>query len=208
MKTLIYIDAFNLYFGSLKGTPYRWLNLEKFCTLLLPNQEITKIKYFTALVKARLNDAQKPIHQQAYLRALKTLSKVEIILGHYLSHKTWMPLADSWGQKKLKYAQVIKTEEKGSDVNLATHLIHDAYQNKFETAVIISNDSDLLEPIKILRYELNKKVGVINPHKHPSRVLLKHATFLKQVRKGALASSQFPQELKDPRGSFFKPKNW
>jgi hypothetical protein len=79
-----------------------------------------------------------------------------------------MPLAPVPGRPQ-QYVRVIKTEEKGSDVNLATHLLHDAHRGKFEVAVIVSNDSDLLEPIKIVREELVLKVGILNPHKRPSQ---------------------------------------
>ena len=43
-----------------------------------------------------------------------------------------------------KYARVIKTEGKGSDANLATHLLNDTHMDRFDVAVVISNDSDLL----------------------------------------------------------------
>lgn len=207
MKTNVYIDAFNLYFGALKGTPYRWLNIARLCELLLPKQRVTSIKYFTALVKPRPHDPQQPMRQQIYLRALNTLHNVDIILGHFLSHEVWMPLANS-SRKKPKYAKVIKTEEKGSDVNLATHLLADAFQNKFEVAVVVSNDSDLVEPIRIVREQLHKKVGVINPHTHPSRELLKYATFFKKIRRGVLQAALFPPQLTDEHGTFKKPESW
>ncbi len=107
-----------------------------------------------------------------------------------------------------KYAQVIKTEEKGSDVNLATHLLHDAHLGRFDTAVVVSNDSDLLEPIKIVRQELKKRVGILNPHRVPSRALLPHIDFIKQIRRGVLQASQFPQTLTDFHGTFTKPATW
>ena len=107
-----------------------------------------------------------------------------------------------------KYVKVIKTEEKGSDVNLATHLIHDAHMGKFDIAVVISNDSDLLEPIKIVRQELHKQVGILNPHPNPSRALLPHIDFIKQIRAGVLNASQFPARLSDAHGTFTKPIAW
>lgn len=119
-----------------------------------------------------------------------------------------MPLANSVNQK-LEYVRVIKTEEKGSDVNLATHLLHDAYQGKYEVGVVISNDSDLVEPIRIVVDELKLKIGVLNPHhRHPSQVLLKHSTFFKTIRTKALAMSQFPPQLKDQHGTIHKPPAW
>ena len=107
-----------------------------------------------------------------------------------------------------RYAKVVKTEEKGSDVNLATHLLSDGYQGKYEAAVLITNDSDLLEAVRIVREELNLSVGIINPHKQPSRALLRHASFIKQIRQGVLANSQFADILQDTNGTFQKPKSW
>src|SRR5207248_1125272 len=118
-------------------------------------------KYYTARVTARPGDLDQPVRQQLYLRALGTLTGVSIHYGHFLSHEVTMPLPLIPGQRQ-KYTRVIKTEEKGSDVNLATHLLHDAHMGRFEVAVIVSNDSDLLEPIKIVREELGKKVGILN----------------------------------------------
>ncbi len=118
-----------------------------------------------------------------------------------------MALVVAPGQPQ-KYPRVIKTEEKGSDVNLATHLLHDAHKGRFEIAVVISNDSDLLEPIKIVRQELHKKVGILNPHPNPSRALLPHIDFIKQIRPGVLNAAQFSPTLTDARGRFTKPASW
>jgi NYN domain len=95
-----------------------------------------------------------------------------------------------------------------SDVNLATHLLHDAHMRRFEVAVIVSNDSDLLEPIRIVREQLGKTVGILNPHPRPSRALLPHIDFIKQIRPGVLRAAQFPPILRDKHGTFTKPKDW
>ena len=118
-----------------------------------------------------------------------------------------MPLAEIQNGK-IKYVQVIKTEEKGSDVNLATHLLNDAYLSKYEAAVVVSNDSDLVEPIRIVSQQLHKVVGVLNPHKHPSQELLKYAKFVKKIRSGVLRVSQFSDQLEDKIGIFHKPDKW
>lgn len=207
MKTYVYIDGFNLYFGSVKKTPFKWLNISEMCRLMLPKHNIEAIKYYTALVKPLPHDPKQPMRQQTYLRALQTLPNVTVVYGHFLSHIVKMPLAYHKG-KKLKYVDIIKTEEKGSDVNLATHLLDNAYQGDFDIAVIVSNDSDLVEPVKIVKDKLKKKVGILNPHKHPSQELLKHATFFKTIRKGVLKTSQFPEEMEDKRGKFHKPSSW
>lgn len=101
-----------------------------------------------------------------------------------------MPLVPVPGRPQ-QYARVLKTEEKGSDVNLATHLLHDGHMGRFEVAVIVSNDSDLLEPIKIVRGQLGRKVGVLNPHKGASRALLPHIDFIKPIRQGVFGRRSF-----------------
>jgi uncharacterized LabA/DUF88 family protein len=208
VRTIVYIDGFNFYYGSLRKTPYRWVNPEKLCQLLLsPKNQIVEVKYFTALVSARPNDPNQPVRQQLYLRALATVPTISVHLGHFLSHEVTMAKVVPPG-KPAEFVKVIKTEEKGSDVNLATHLLHDAHCNRFDVAVVVSNDSDLLAPIKIVRKELGKKVGVLNPQKRPSRALLPHLDFIKPIRGGALAAAQFPIQLTDKNGTFTKPGAW
>lgn len=208
LRTIVYVDAFNLYFGSLRKTAYRWLNLDALCNFYLAQNKITNIKYFTAKVKARPNDPQQPSRQQAYLRALNTLPNVSIIYGHYLSHEVMARLANP-NPGSSAYARIIKTEEKGSDVNIATHMMHDAHLDRFDVAVVISNDSDLQEPIKLVRSDLGKKVGILNPQKKASRALLPHVDFIKQIRPGALQASQFPPQLTDGNGhTVKKPPSW
>jgi uncharacterized LabA/DUF88 family protein len=207
-KTRIYIDGFNLYYGAVKDTLYKWLNVRRMCELLLPEYSIETIKYFTARVSARKDDPNKPTRQQIYLRALRTVSNLEIVYGTFLSHDVFMPLAEPVPGGP-KFMKVVKTEEKGSDVNIAAHLINDGYKKAYDVAVVVTNDSDLLEPIRIVRTELNLPVGILNPHEHtPSRVLLKHASFMRQIRKGVLAASQFPDTLADAKGAFHKPSAW
>ena len=146
--------------------------------------------------------------QRIFLRALQTIPDLEIIYGHFLEHPRNMPLASSLPGKP-RLVKVIKTEEKGSDVNLAAHLIHDGHQGRYEVAILVTNDSDLVEAIKIVRNELNLVVGVLNPNpSQPSHELRKYATFVKPIRQGVLAASQFPPTLTDSIGTFHKPTTW
>jgi uncharacterized LabA/DUF88 family protein len=208
ISSIVYVDGFNLYYGAVKGTPFKWLDISKMVNLLLPRNHVLKIKYFTALVNSRPQNPNQPFRQQIYLRALQTIPNLEIILGHFLSHEVSMPLAN-WLPGHNHYAQVIKTEEKGSDVNIATHLINDGHKGAYEVAIVISNDSDLVEPIKIVKNELRKGVIVLNPFRDtPSQELNHVATFVKPIRQGVLSASQFPSILQDQDGSFHKPSSW
>src|SRR5580698_1513650 len=119
----VYIDGFNLYYGALKGSPYKWLDLAALCRRMLPDDTIQSIEYFTAIVSARPYDLDLPVRQQVYLRALRTIPNLSICYGHFLTHSVRMVLTGSNPTKKV---WVDKTEEKGSDVNLAAHLLHEA----------------------------------------------------------------------------------
>jgi uncharacterized LabA/DUF88 family protein len=204
-RTNVYVDGFNLYYG-IRETPYKWLDLPRLCQLILPSNQIQRIRYFTAQVNARATDPDGPVRQQTYLRALETLPCVSVHLGHFLTHEVRMALVKP--QPGRKTALVLRTEEKGSDVNLATMLLVDAFRADFETAVIISNDSDLALPVQIVTKELGLPVGVINPHSRPSFQLKFAASFWRRLRPGPLRASQFPQTMSDANGSFSKPAAW
>jgi len=207
-RTFVYVDGFNLYYGAVKDTKLKWLNIRRLCELLLPECTIQTVKYFTARVSGRKDDPDKPTRQQIYLRALRTLPDLQIIYGSFLSHDVLMPLAEPT-PGGTRFAKVVRTEEKGSDVNIAAHLVDDAHRGSFEVAVLVTNDSDLIAPIRLVRRELGLPVGILNPHEQtPSVVLLREASFMKQIRHGALAASQFPDVIQDSKGKFHKPDAW
>lgn len=107
--------------------------------------------------------------------------------------------------------QVLRTEEKGSDVNLATCLLVDCFDKDFDEAVVISNDSDLASPIEKVVNQFGKVVGVINPHpkKGLSGKLIGAASFhVRTINKKVLATCQFPATLTDSKGTFTKPATW
>jgi hypothetical protein len=166
--------------------------------------------YFTAKVSVRPGKLHDPVHQSIYLRALETLPPVTIHLGHFLTRTTRMALAypPATGAQTV---EVVKTEGKGPDVNLATYLLADAFRGDADAFVIISNDSDLTEPLRIVCHELGKVVGILNPQAPAkrSRALLScKPTFFKQIRAGVLARSQFPDPLTDQAGTITKPAGW
>ena len=203
----MYVDGFNLYYGAVKGTPHKWLDLEALCRRLLPRDEIVKIRYFTARISARPDDPQQAVRQETYLRALNTLPLVETHFGHYVTRRTRMPLATA-PERGPRTVEVLKTEEKGSDVNLATYLLLDAFRGHCETAVVISNDSDLAEPVRIARTEANVRVGVVNPHAAKYRSRRLEGTFFKQLRPSVLGQCQLPARIDDHEGVITKPSTW
>jgi uncharacterized LabA/DUF88 family protein len=194
------IDGVNLYYGCLKGTPYKWLDLGKLRSLLLPKHfTLNDIKHFTARVAGIPGDPGAPTRQNTYLRALATVQHLQVIHGHFLRHSIWMPLADlpTTGSR---FVQVLKTEEKGSDVNLASHLLLDAFTRAYDAALILSNDSDLLMPIQIARHRFRLQIILVSPHPTPSATLAKEADYRRQIREGVLKIGQFPYRAKPDPG--------
>jgi uncharacterized LabA/DUF88 family protein len=209
MRTRVYVDGYNLYYACLKGSPYKWLNVHALCCALLPRNKIDKVRYFTAQVSARPHDPNQPQRQQAYFRALSTVPEISIHLGHFLTHEVTMPEAAAWRAGRYRGLRVVKTEEKGSDVNLATHLLMDAFDDTFDVAIIVSNDSDLKEPIAQVRQRFGKTIGLLVPRTtHVSRALQPLADFVKRFGSNALSNAQFPGTMSDGIGKFHKPARW
>jgi uncharacterized LabA/DUF88 family protein len=198
-KTYVYIDGFNFYYGCIRNSPYRWLDLFKFAQSMLPKNDVVRVKYFTAIVKS----SAKVERQRTFLRALATIPEIEVFLGSFQAHPVKRPKADGSGS-----VEIIDTKEKGSDVNLATELLVDGFTNAYDVAVVISNDSDLVAPIRAVRTKLHKTVGIINPHQRQSVELRKCASFIKEVRTWTLAQSLLPAVLHDVNGEFHKPASW
>jgi uncharacterized LabA/DUF88 family protein len=207
LQTIIYVDGFNLYYRALRGTPYKWLDLKLLAgEALKPENEIVAIKYFTARVSGR-NDPGEPARQNAYLRALQTLPEVSVHFGNFLSKTITRPLAKPIVGLP-NYVQVLTTEEKGSDVNLASHLIVDAFENKFQVAAVISADTDLLEPVRLLR-ERGKTVGIVCPANPCPAKLAAVSSFVRHISAAMLAKSQFPNTVTNQHGrEIHKPNTW
>jgi hypothetical protein len=212
MRANVYVDGFNLYYGAIKGNGpgYKWLDLDTlFSKYLIPSNPINRIRYFTARVSARPGDLGAPVRQETYLRALATLPNLSVHYGHFQQTKVRMPLVQPTTRQKT--VKVYKTEEKGSDVNLATYLLLDAFNQDCDLAVVVSNDSDLEAPIRVVMTELGIPVGLLNPHPPWSRsrdLLNLSPAFFKQIRPNAVKGSQFPETLSDANGTFRRPAGW
>lgn len=203
-RTIVYVDGFNLYYGCLKDTPYRWLDIPRLADLMLPGHDILEVKYFTAIV----DDPDGSVRQQVYIGALEASGRVTTYRGHFLSHPKTKRRVRPCDQCGEVYTEVVITEEKGTDVNLATHLVYDACTDAVDVAVVISNDSDLVMPIQFAREKCGKKVGLINPQRLPARALLPEVDFYKKIRAGVLRECQLPPIVEKDGRRFVKPKEW
>lgn len=210
MKLNFYVDGFNLYNRRLKGGPYRWLDLATLFGLIFPNDQVHRIRYFSAKLGRDEYDPTLHVRQMVYWRALRTIPNLTIHEGKFLRTTPEMKVADRTGGLPAK-VRVERSQEKRTDVNLATYLLLDAFDDDFEMAVVVSNDSDLVLPIQVIPRRFKKKVGVLFPMDEaetPSYDLQRHASFTKHIPLQALINAQFPPILKDETGVFHKPTGW
>ena len=207
MRTYVYVDGFNLYYGALKETPWKWLDLPALLRALLqPHHDILTVKYFTARVSGTPADPSKPQRQDTYVRALQRhRPEVAVYFGHFLSHPVRLPLVRPTGNQRT--VEVMRTEEKGSDVNLAVHLLNDSWLNDYDCAIVVTNDSDVAEAMRLVKQHHGRRIGLVTPGtRRPSRQLLKHADFARRIRSNALRGSQLPDPI--PGTTIRKPGTW
>lgn len=220
MRARAYVDGFNLYYGALRKSPHKWLDLERWVDRLMPSAEVERIAYFTARITPRPQDPSASSRQDSYLRALATLPRMEVVEGKFSVKPTAMfKLPDPWKSccQPVQTCQcdcctqplalVQKVEEKGSDVNVAAWMMRDAFLDRFDTGVVISDDSDLQSACDIVREELGKRIVVVSPRNraHPPLV----GDEKRRTRPAALMASQLPNPVIDADGrAIHRPRAW
>lgn len=206
-RTIIYVDGFNLYYGVLKGSDNKWLDLQRLFTMLRHDDEIVAIKYFTTIAAGK----DSRIDQLKYLQALATLPLIEIIEGRFKPKriKCRAPGCSYHGNREF-----IRLEEKQTDVNIAVQMVTDAYENQCDQFIVISGDSDLVPALKLIKSKFPTKILIVYvPAQHIDRT---HATELRAAANKAkdlplilLKRAQFPNKISDGSGGFIeKPADW
>lgn len=199
-RTIVYVDGFNLYFGMLQAgySNCKWLDISKLIgNILKPNQELVEIKYFTSRVS---NNPDKQKRQTTYIEALESTG-VKIYYGNYQR--------DSIECRRC--GNIWPTfNEKMTDVNIATQIIIDAYQDKYDLAILISGDSDLVPPIRAIHDNFKSKrvFGLFPPKRfNNSMSLVMKGSMI--VGRKKLQDSQFEGVVTKEDGfDLKKPKEW
>jgi hypothetical protein len=212
MRGIFYIDGFNFYYLRMKwASPFKWLNVKALADRISgPNVDIARVDYYTANVSGKV-DHGAPNRQQAYFRALNTVPEIAIHKGQFLTSEKWSvvvhparakPDGYVWAQPEPDLVYVKKTEEKGSDVNLASHLLRDAYTGQMDIAYVLTNDTDLVEPIRIVTQEIGLQVCIVAPCRQrnkripiPSPSLAHVSTSKLYIDDADLAACQFPDPI-------------
>jgi uncharacterized LabA/DUF88 family protein len=197
-RTNIYVDGFNFYYAAFHSARaalppcLKWLDVRRLCQNALPRNEICRIRYFTAKVTSTASDPGRPARQEAYLQALRHVPGLTIHYGQFVVRQKYLKAVNPTpGQAKRPL--VFVPEEKGSDVNLASYLILDACRGAYDVAVLVSNDSDLKEPVRLAREEIGKAVGVLRVDAEPRGCVFRDMVdFIRPLRRSHFENSQLP----------------
>lgn len=203
-RVMVYVDGFNLYFGlrSKSWRKYYWLDLVALASSLLkPYQTLSGVQYFTSRIRTNGRNVADMQRQTTYLEALGTLPQLQLFFGHYLEkQKQCRQCGATW----------MDYEEKMTDVNIAVQLLTDAFSDQYDTALLISGDSDLTTPIKMLRTQFpTKKVIVVFPPDRQSFELKKVANATFTIGEAKLRQSQLPPQVQRADGFILqRPVHW
>jgi len=237
-RAIVYIDGFNLYFGlkssltpktestaiasiqkispTVPKNKYRltkhsyWLDLQKLAERIVQNRHLVGVKYFTARIKG---DPQKQDRQNAFLDAIHWhCDKVQTFEGRYLLRemicRKCHQVSNDMACPRCKTLNRMP-EEKKSDVNIATQMLKDAYENLFDTAYLISADSDLVPPVEVIRSMTpSKRVIVVFPPNRFSLELKNAASTQLFISGSIIRQSRLPDEVQKPNGKITIPAEW
>lgn len=202
VRVAAYVDGFNLYFGlkAKHGRKYLWLDLQALAaSLLRPGQTLEQTTYFTARVR---NDPEGQRRQSDYLDALA-------------SHSPRVTVVDGRFQEKPRRCRDCGAtwtvyEEKETDVNIAAALIEDAVLDRYDTALLISADSDLCPAIVTMkRLWPEKRIIAAFPPKRHSADLKRAVDGYLPLGDDKIRQAQLPTEVVNKAGiTLHRPKHW
>lgn len=226
MRTKVYVDGYNLYYGCLKGTGHKWLDLHVlFKDKILPSSspeecDLVGIKFFTAPILEKASRALDSVSSQSrYHTALAKLyaDEIEVIKGYYSMTKAMARIVDQAEPDKwprdCEATQVWKLEEKQSDVSLALHAYHDAAMGNVDQVVIVTNDTDIAPALQMIRDYTDVQIGLVIPTRDhvriPNTELARLAHWVRHhITDAELASSQLPRVVQVGRRPTIKPEGW
>ena len=218
MRTVIYVDGFNLYYSVLRRTNLKWLDLVALFRdhVLDSNAQLLEVSYYTAPILARMSDDPQSVQRQRiYLQALRRMhpDQLKIFEGRIAVTTPFQrlvrPIA---GASDISRVQVYDFNEKKTDVNLASDLLAGAWTGAFDQAVICSNDTDLEPALATLRkYRPQLRLGIVAPvrgsdNRYIAADLKQHADWSKALSMVHISNAQLPERI--PASSLRRPETW
>lgn len=218
MKTIVYIDGYNLYYGLLRRSAFKWLDLYRLFQehALDSDADVVEVRYYTAPVLGRMSDdPESPQRQRTYLQALRKMppGKVSIIEGKIMAETPVRRLVNPFPEcPDQTHAKVHDFTEKKTDVNLAADLITGAWTGAYEQAVVCSNDTDLEGALRAVKENCPLvRLGLVAPiPSNDSRKiaadLKKYADWSKVLSTVHIERSQLPDKI--PGTALHCPESW
>lgn len=204
-RVAVFIDGFNLYhaINDLHQDHLKWVDLWKLSEIFVasPDQRLVAVYYFSAYATWLPGPTDR---HQRYVRALKARS-VTAVMGYFKEKQRHC---------KLCGRDATSHEEKESDVNVALWMLDQAYQDTYDRALLISNDSDLVPPIRMLHTrfpELPVKV-IVPPLRRHSKQLAQIVgkKRLQSIKLIHIERSLLPERVSDAEGNVvaLRPKSY
>jgi len=205
MRSIVYVDGFNLSYGALEGGPHRWLDLDRCFALLRTDDDVQRIWYVTAVIQGARRQ-----HQRTYLQALRSTPRDVTQDGRYKEKVVRCTVA---GCGHAGTREFHMPEEKGTDVNSAVQMLDDAYPGHVERMVLVSGDSDLVPAVRTIKRRFPTiRVIVYVPARDPRRGAATELRMAADKHKtpppALLARAQLPVVVSTPKGSVVRPASW
>jgi uncharacterized LabA/DUF88 family protein len=200
-RIAVFIDGFNVYHAldeREEWHKYKWLDFSKLVHLFASRNDVFEgIYYFTALATWM---PDKMARHRILIRALE-LKGVNVVYGEFKKRDRFCVNCKTWYKSH---------EEKQTDVNIAIHLFRLAVEDRYDTALIMSGDGDLIPAIKAFRASFPaKQVGVLIPFARNADELKLNCDFHRKVKRMHLEQSLFPDEIDLGDGQkLVRPVNW
>jgi hypothetical protein len=207
LSTRVFVDGLNLMHGACRRFSCHWIDLMGVAATVLPSRlfRVDCVHLYTSLLDGRA-DPGLPEAQHAHLRALLERGHCEIRLGTLVRSRRRASAV--WPDEVAgRTVEIELTSEKGSDVSLAVDLVDLAHRGAFEAALVVSNDGDLRRAIEVARFDLDRRIGILNPHPGcQSRELSRVSSFQRTIRRSDLTRNRLPDELHDAHGMIRRPQ--
>ncbi len=218
MRTIAYIDGYNLYYGLLRKSQYKWLDVYTLFRdhALHQSSDLVEVRYYTAPMLGKMSDdLESPIRQRRYLQALRKMHPIGLTLieGRIVASTPFQRLIRPIPEAPhLQKVQVLDFNEKKTDVNIASDMINGAWLKTYDQAVLCSNDSDLEGALRSIKeHHPHIHIGLVAPisGQDPRKIsgdLAKFSDWKKILSTNHLAKSQLPDRI--PSSQLSKPAAW
>ncbi|RMO24834.1 NYN domain-containing protein [Pseudomonas savastanoi] len=229
MRTACFVDGYNLFYGLLAGTPYKWLDIPSLLAHIIrverPDSTLQAVSFFTTGVMPRL--ATRGIlskeAQDTYLRALKAHG-VEVFYGRHQLEPRYAPrfVDKNTPASRVDQIGIWKLEEKETDVHIAISMYRLAArqmvlppEERIQQIVLVSADTDMTPAMRAIREDFpDVRLGVILPHREGAKravpgSLKLHSDWMRRVvTNDELSEHQFPPRIPTRKKPADKPKYW